>query len=286
MEHAEALERIELAAVEPDGLERLMAGDTPESGAVAGHLAGCPSCVAELARIRRVAALAREAITSAPDPALRERTLAFVREVGVDRPAATAAPRAEPGFVSEPAVMGPVIVPAAGSAAASSVAPRRRLGWKAVAGLAAALVVGIGVGAGVAISRSPAPQLAEEVEVLQATTETTLRVESQPDARRIPLTATGTAPGAAGTLVYSPSTGELVMVATGLGALPEGDEYGCWIEADGQRTRIGKMYPGGDLQAWAGWVEGLEALPEDAAFGVSLVPADGSESKAVLTGGG
>ena len=28
MEHAEALERIEIAATEPEGLERLMAGDT------------------------------------------------------------------------------------------------------------------------------------------------------------------------------------------------------------------------------------------------------------------
>ena len=65
MDHAEALELIELAAVEPDGLERLMAGDTPESGAVAGHLAGCPACVAELARIRRTASLVREVIAAA-----------------------------------------------------------------------------------------------------------------------------------------------------------------------------------------------------------------------------
>ena len=48
MEHAEALERIEIAAAEPDGLERLMAGDTPDAAAVAGHLAGCPSCASEL----------------------------------------------------------------------------------------------------------------------------------------------------------------------------------------------------------------------------------------------
>ena len=31
MEHAEALERIEIAAVEPEGLDRLMAGDTPDA---------------------------------------------------------------------------------------------------------------------------------------------------------------------------------------------------------------------------------------------------------------
>ena len=70
MEHADALERIEIAAAEPRGLERLMAGDTPEAAAVAGHLAGCPACVEELARIRRTADVARDVIRAQPDPAL------------------------------------------------------------------------------------------------------------------------------------------------------------------------------------------------------------------------
>ncbi len=87
MEHAEALEQIETAAVEPDGLERLMAGDTPDAAAVAGHLAGCSACADELVRIRRTATVAREVIAAEPDPALRERTLAFVRAVGRDRSA-------------------------------------------------------------------------------------------------------------------------------------------------------------------------------------------------------
>ena len=87
MEHAEALERIEIAAAEPEGLDRLMAGDTPDAAAVAGHLAGCPSCASELLRIRRTAVLARDVISAEPDPALRERTLAFVRAVGRDRSA-------------------------------------------------------------------------------------------------------------------------------------------------------------------------------------------------------
>ena len=44
MDHDAVREQLELAAVEPDGLERLMAGDTPTAQAVAGHLAGCPAC--------------------------------------------------------------------------------------------------------------------------------------------------------------------------------------------------------------------------------------------------
>ena len=88
MDHAEALERIEIAAAEPEGLERLMAGDTPDAAAVAGHLAGCPSCAEQLVAIRRTAVLARHVIEAEPDPELRERTLAFVRAVGRERPAA------------------------------------------------------------------------------------------------------------------------------------------------------------------------------------------------------
>ena len=68
MEHADALERIEIAAAEPEGLDRLMAGDTAEAAAVAGHLAGCPACTAELARIRRTAAIAREVISAHAGP--------------------------------------------------------------------------------------------------------------------------------------------------------------------------------------------------------------------------
>jgi hypothetical protein len=45
------------------------------------------------------------------------------------------------------------------------------------------------------------------------------------------------------------------------------------------------MYAGGDLQSWAGPVDGLADLPADAVFGVSLVPADGGAGEPQLTGG-
>ena len=73
------------------------------------------------------------------------------------------------------------------------------------------------------------------------------------------------------------------MIATGLAPLAAGEEYGCWVEVDGERRRIGEMYSGGDLWAWAGPVDGLADLPADATFGVSLVPA-GRAGIPVLTG--
>lgn len=286
MDHADALELIELAAVEPDGLDRLMAGDTPESGAVAGHLAGCPACVAELARIRRTSALAREVIAEQPDPALRARTLAFVREVGRDR-SGTPGTLAGRDAVDLPAPAAvPVAAGAAGHADTASVpVPGRRPAWLAWAGLAAVLVLGVALGAAIAATRSPADQLEREVAVLQTTTTASLRVGAAPDARRIELAATDAGGAATGTVLYAPSSGELVMVAAGLPDPAAGQEYGCWVEVDGERTRIGRMYPGGDLQAWAGPVDGLADLPPDAVFGVSLVPAEGGAGTPVLTGG-
>ena len=44
MDHTEARELLEDAAVEPGGFERLTAGDTPNAALLAGHLAGCIEC--------------------------------------------------------------------------------------------------------------------------------------------------------------------------------------------------------------------------------------------------
>src|SRR6478736_804494 len=97
MEHAEALERIEMAAVEPGGLERLMAGDTPDAAVVAGHLAGCPDCTAEMERLRRSVGLIRPAVRAVPPPELREQTLAYVAALGRPRGAQPAAVAEAPG---------------------------------------------------------------------------------------------------------------------------------------------------------------------------------------------
>ena len=306
MEHDKALERIEIAAAEPEGLERLMAGDTADAAAVAGHLAGCAACTAELARIRRTAAVAREVVRTQPDPALRERTLAFVRAEGVPRgdaataavtaggaaPVGPAAPVAAVAVVEEPSSAGGAATGAAPVPASLDDARRRRGTGRlrtAVAVLAAALVIAIG--GGVVAYRSLSAETtatidgqAQEIAVLEATTRATLAVSAEPDAERVALTTTDGG-DAAGTLLFSPSTGDLVAVASDLEPEPDDMEYGCWIEVDGTRTRIGKMYWAGDLWAWAGPVDGLADVPEGATFGVSLGPVGGGgDATPVLTG--
>ncbi|MEA2613286.1 MAG: hypothetical protein QOI52_1245, partial [Chloroflexota bacterium] len=126
MDHDEVLEQLELAAVEPDGLARLVAGDTATAAAVAGHLAGCESCSGEFQRLGRAAPLLREVVRTTPPGDLRERTLAYVREHGEPRGVAASAAAAASGIATGPA---PSHAPVATTPAPASVAdagPRRR----------------------------------------------------------------------------------------------------------------------------------------------------------------
>ena len=88
MDHDATREQLELAALEPDGLDRLMAGDTATAQAVAGHLAGCPSCAALLEQEAALdAALAARFAGAAPSA----RFAAAVRtRVAAERPAPAA----------------------------------------------------------------------------------------------------------------------------------------------------------------------------------------------------
>jgi hypothetical protein len=280
MDHADALERIEIAAAEPGGLERLTAGDTPGAALVAGHLAACRACTDELQRISRTAVMARAAIRALPDPALRERTLAFVREVGRDRttaPGATAlgvpvsttsAGAQAPVPVTAPAVVAPL--------------PHARRPWL-VAGLVAAVLVAavLGFVAGNAVPLRGPGTGGDGAAVAQAAG-TTMRIATQPDSVSVAL-APVNGGEAAGSVLYSPASGELAMVATGLAPAPAGSTYACWVESGGTRRRIGMMYEEGGTGTWAGGVDGLAALPPGATFGVSLV-TDGDTGTPVLQG--
>jgi len=298
MDHSEVRELLEDAAIEPGGLDRLMAGDTPTASIVAGHLAGCPDCAEELARLHRSVGLIRPTVRAVPPPELRERTLAYVAALGRPR-----GPAVEAG-------VGPAAIPRAGSAAAATAAapaPGRpatlvlapssaatgpaaraqvgRLGW--FAGLAAALIVAV-TGTALLVNashQSSSAALSAEVEALGEVARWTLRVDAQPDVRRVEL-ASATGATTSGSLVYSPTSKELVVVADHLAAAPAGHEYRCWVEVDGHRTSIGKMFFGGDLAYWVGDVQAVAGLPAGARFGVSLIAlgSTGEPGEPVLTG--
>ncbi len=134
MDHDEVREQLELAATEPAGIDRLMAGDTPLAAAIAAHLAGCSSCTDELDRLRRAAIIIGDAVRTTPPPELRERTLAFVRDVGRIR---------EPTLETAPAPVASVAaaMPVAVSAATAPSGFGRGLAW--VGAIAAAVLIAV-----------------------------------------------------------------------------------------------------------------------------------------------
>jgi anti-sigma factor RsiW len=277
MDHDAVRAALELAAVEPGGLDRLMAGDTPEAQAVAGHIAGCEACAAELGRIGRVSAVVRASMADVPSPDLKERTLAFVREKGVPRGAAEA-----------PAAAVPAAAAVAGSPPITSIAPAATampvpssggarpsvLGW--VFAIAAAVVLSVTATTLIVGSRVDERLAAQDqaLEDLAAVTTATIQVASEPDAERVALSSpSGTA--TTGTLLYSPSSTDTVVVATGLSEPTDGSEYHCWVEVDGARKPVGKMFFGGGIAYWVGPAPAVSGLSGTETFGVSLVGTDG-----------
>jgi hypothetical protein len=278
MEHDAVIEAIELAALEPGGLDRLMAGDTAMSQAVAGHLAGCPTCADALAATERDARVIADVVATTPAADLRDRTLAMVRRRGV--------PRGAPGSASQPQPTPdtPTVTKRSDAPEPASTRRRARLGW--VASIAAAVALAVGGTALVMDARADADRTAqaETIDALRTVTVATLGVSAEADATRVALAGTQD-PSVQGSLVFSPTSTELVVVATGLTEPAAGLEYGCWMDAGAGRVRVGKMYFGGGLAYWVGESDAIAGLDVPATFGVSLVPVGSSpEADPVLVG--
>ena len=287
MDHDAAREQLELAALEPAGIDRLMAGDTATAQAVAAHLAGCPECSDELARLEPASRLIAAVIREAPPAGLRDRTVATVRALGRPRGVLIPAAAAGPASSERSAATSPTPVAVMPLAGRASSAGRRRavIGWVAV--IAAAVVLSVATTSIVVGSRVDQRLAAQTdtIGVLEEVTIATLRVTAAPDARHVALAGTSD-PSLNGTLVFSPSTAELVVVATGLKQPPDGQEYRCWVERAGQRKPVGKMFFSDELSYWIGPVPALSGVSSGATFGVSLVDASGApvDATPVLVG--
>ncbi len=278
MDHDETREQLDLAALEPGGIERLMAGDTPTAQAVAAHLAGCTACSAELLRLERASRVIRSAVRELAPADLRERTLAAVRAEGVPRGRSAATGALDSNhLMPAPTPTAPPTVPAAAVPAVAvpavtvPAAPRRPvLRWvAAIAAVVVLSVVATSVIVGSRIEERLAAQ-AESIAALQEVTLATLQISAEPDAVHVQL-AGPTDPSLGGSLVFSPSTLQLSMVATGLTPPPAGFEYRCWVQVGGSRARIGKMFFSGGLAYWVGPAPAVSGLSDGARFGVSLV---------------
>jgi hypothetical protein len=271
MEHAEARELLEIAAVEPSGFERLAAGDTPEAAALAGHIAGCLECAAEMERLRRASIVIRDAVRMAPPPELRERTLAFVAAVGRPRGQGTADSAALAAGQGSTASAPIELDRGRGSRRAG-----RRVGlWPAAIAAVVALAV---VGTSIFVARSRDSVIdtqAIQIASLAKAATWSLRIDARPDASYVELAGTNGAPDVTGTLAFSPGTKELVVLAEGLTQPPPEMQYRCWVEIGGQRMRIGQMFFGGGISYWVGAADEVAGAGPGTRFGVSLERSDG-----------
>jgi len=277
MDHDDVLEQLELAAVEPGGLDRLIAGDTATAAAVVGHLAGCARCAEELRRLSRAAPMLRDVVRTTPSPDLRERTLAYVREQGRPR-------GAEAAGASEPVAARAAVstLPAAGDAGRT----RRILPWAAAVAAVIALLVS---GASYVTNRDLADRLSQQtvsISALETVQRATLELTADTGARRVELASTSGDTDTVGTLLFSPSTRKLVVVAYDLSRPPSGQEYRCWVEIDGQRHNVGKMFFADELAFWVGQTPEVADLPAGATFGVSptAVGSTSLEADPVIAG--
>ncbi|HEX7949423.1 MAG TPA: anti-sigma factor, partial [Candidatus Limnocylindrales bacterium] len=239
--------------------------------------------------LQRASRLIAATVRELPPPDLRERTLASVRALGRARGPLVADEAAAVGLYG-PAAPRLVVAGAPPTAASRPIrmssGRRAAMGW--IAAIAAAIVLSVAttsVLVGSRVDRQLADQ-SETIQTLQEITTATLRVAGEPDARHVALTGTADSE-VVGSLVFSPSTADLVVVATGLSQPPPGQEYRCWVERAGQRQRVGRMFFSGGLAYWIGNVPAVSGLSSDARFGVSLVDASSASLDAppVLAGG-
>lgn len=265
MDHDDVLEQLELAAVEPGGLDRLTAGDTAMAAAVVGHLAGCATCSEELRRLSGAEPLLRDLVRTTPPADLRERTLAYVRANGRPRGEETAPVDAAPTPL-------PVAQPPAGGADRGRGRFDRALPWFASAAAVVALVV---AGATYVTGRAELERQSATIRGLEVLNQATIEITADPDAARVELVSTSGG-STAGTLLFSPSTTELTVTATDLEEPPSGKEWRCWVEVDGQRRDVGKMFYAEDLAFWVGKTPAVSDLPDGTMFGVSLTDVGGT----------
>jgi hypothetical protein len=165
-------------------------------------------------------------------------------------------------------------------------APRRQVvGW--IGTIAAAVVLSVATTSLIVGSRVDEQLAAQDATIaaLEKVTTASLDIAGEPDAEHVVLAGVSD-PSLDGSLAFSPSTTELVVVATGLTPPAAGQEYRCWVEIGGQRQRIGRMFFSDELAYWAGPVPAVSGLSGEAGFGVSLVDASGQviDTDPVLAG--
>ncbi|MBA2701016.1 MAG: anti-sigma factor, partial [Chloroflexi bacterium] len=177
------------------------------------------------------------------------------------------------------------ILPLARTAATRGARPGARvMPW--LAGVAAAVVLSVAATAALVGQRldSQAEEQSRAIAGLEIVTSATMGITASPDAQRVSLNDERGMP--AGTLLFSPGSSQLVVVATGLVRPPSGQEYRCWLDVDGHRQNVGRMNFARDLAFWVGTTPSVAGVPAGTTFGVSLTDVGGTslDAEPVIVG--
>jgi hypothetical protein len=278
MDHAAAHERIEDLILEPARLTALADSNEPDDVALREHLAGCPTCSADLDGWERLQARLTEALPRSADaaaaavgtvelpPSLRARVISAARSAG--------------GSDSQAA--------GDGSSAPAPIGIARVRARRAVAtwvGLAASLVILAGTTI-ITVDQVARRATAEsEARALSAALAAVDRILAAPEPRIRELrTPSGESAGS-----VSWSRHDWVVLTTAL-AKPSADQhYRCWLENGDSNVAVGEMEFVGDtaywvatLDEWATWEMGpttrfvvtLEPIAGRARTGDAVLVAD------------
>jgi len=272
MQHAEAHERLADLALEPQAFLAFERDPSPAADELRAHIAGCPTCGADVEAWRGTHAAVLEVLGDAPGfvAAFEDQPIALPPGL---RAAVSRIPRqdAMSGVGSRADAPTPLARLRGGTA--------RGRWWL---GLAAALIVGL-VGTGVvAIDRAHQADVAraESVELAHLV-RTTQQILADPGHTSVTLaSANGTA---AGLVAWSAT--DSVVFATGLTPPGSGLAYRCWVEKASTRTAIGDMSFDQGIGYW--WQQPSEQTGPSWWSGgqliVTLGPANGPGGPALLS---
>lgn len=280
--HSAAHERLADLALEPGALDAVIG----EVGAAAGstvrdplleHVASCPACRADIESWQHAHRMVRDALAgSAGAVTLGELAAEEPVHAPADLRAAVMGLPARDGG-------GDVRARAATADAPEPLERRRRLVGPRFLPLVAALAV-LGVGGGYLVNQMGQLDRARaDTAALAGVTAALDRVMTDPQHRVVSLRATdGTTSGSVAWTSH-----DLVILTTALTPPPAGEVYRCWIERDGQRSPVGKMFFAGGTGYWTGSLDAwaTTSFTAGTTFGISLEPVSGSTgAPAVLVG--
>jgi anti-sigma-K factor RskA len=250
--------------------------DADEARRVAEHLRGCAECRAEMQEWRETAAaLAYMAAPAEPSPELRSRILERVRA----------------GEAAAPATKGQDAEQKASSPSNVITMPRPVRSRAALMGALAASIAIVALAASLFVTwwrlsetRKELARYERAVEVLakQVSEEREAReLLTSPQSNSATLAGTNMAPGAHARLVFDRRTGQAMLFAYNLPAIPQGKAYQLWFISGG-KVMPGKVFTP-DQKGSATMREQVPVTSLDSApvFAVTLEPAGGV---AVATG--